>query len=67
MPPFLGRTRRGRNIVLTLSQHDAAQAVTWANGLRAAEQISGYGLAPTTLEDAYLGLTSSAPEDADPS
>lgn len=66
-PRFLRRTRRGRNIVLTLSEQDAARAVAWANSLRAAEQISGYGLAPTTLEDAYLGLTSPTPDDADPS
>lgn len=64
-PPFGRRMRRGRNIVLTLAEQDASQAVTWANRLRATEQISGYGLAPTTLEDAYLGLTSSTPDDAE--
>ena len=67
VPHFLRRTRRGRNIVLTLPEQDAAQAVTWANSLRAAEKISGYGLAPTTLEDAYLALTSPTPDGADAS
>lgn len=59
-PHFLRRSRRGRNIVLTVTEHDAAQAVAWANRLRAEEKISSYGLAPSTLEDAYLAFTSPA-------
>ncbi|HLS49468.1 MAG TPA: ABC transporter ATP-binding protein [Actinomycetaceae bacterium] len=52
------QVRVGRRVLLTVPASDAAQAVTWATGLREAERIDGYSLAPATLEDAYLALTS---------
>lgn len=57
-PPFASRVRRGRNLVLTLSSDFAGDAVTWAHQLKLTEQITGFALAPTSLEDAYLAYTS---------
>lgn len=49
--------RVGRRILLTVPADEASRAVSWATSLRAAEHIDGYSLAPATLEDAYLALT----------
>ena len=57
-PPIRSQARRGRHLILTFASQHAGQAVEWANSLRATEQINGYGLAPTSLEDAYLAYTS---------
>lgn len=56
------RTRIGRRVLLTIPQTNAAQGVTWAAELRSQERIESYSLTPTTLEDAYLALTSDAAE-----
>ncbi|WP_324649843.1 ABC transporter ATP-binding protein [Georgenia sp. H159] len=56
--PSVRRTvRAGRRLLLTVPAHEAADAVTWATALRDAGRIDGYSLAPATLEDAYLALT----------
>jgi ABC-2 type transport system ATP-binding protein len=57
-PPVVAQARRGRNLILTLASVHAAQAVKWANALRSAELIDSYSLTPSSLEDAYLALTS---------
>ena len=49
--------RTGRRVLLTVPATQAAQAVTWATGLRDQGRLDGYALGPTTLEDAYLALT----------
>lgn len=51
-------TRAGRRTLLSLSADDAAAAVNWANHLRKTDAIDGYSLAPVTLEDTYLAVTS---------
>ena len=45
-------------MLLTVPAGQAAPAVTWATSMRDADRIEGYSLAPATLEDAYLALTS---------
>ncbi|MPV35687.1 ABC transporter ATP-binding protein [Georgenia subflava] len=60
----LRRTRAGRRVLLTIPTDQAAAAVTWAGALRERERIDGYSLGPATLEDAYLSLTSPAPDGA---
>src|SRR5690625_2162943 len=57
-PPVVAHARRGRNLILTLAAVHAAQAVKWANTLRSAGLIDGYSLTPSSLENAYLALTS---------
>ncbi len=52
------RIRVGRRVLLTIAAADAADAVAWATSLRGRGRIEGYALAPVTLEDAYLELTS---------
>ncbi len=60
----LRQVRTGRRVLLTVPAAQAAPAVTWATALRDAASIDGYALAPATLEDAYLGLTSPDTDDA---
>jgi len=61
-PVTVHRTvRAGRRTLLTVPAAQAAAAVTWATALREAGTVEGYSLAPATLEDAYLALTS--PDD----
>ncbi|MEE6282688.1 ABC transporter ATP-binding protein [Georgenia sp. MJ170] len=60
----LRHVRAGRRVLLTVPADEAAAAVTWATALRGKDLIDGYVLAPATLEDAYLGLTSAAPDAA---
>ncbi|ROR72177.1 ABC transporter ATP-binding protein [Bogoriella caseilytica] len=55
----LRQLRVGRRLLITVPAEQAASAVAWASGLRDAAQIDSYALAPATLEDAYLALTSS--------
>ncbi|MGC5627830.1 ABC transporter ATP-binding protein [Georgenia sp. Z1344] len=61
---FTRHVRVGRRVLLTIGAHDAERAVAWATALRADGLIDGYTLAPVTLEDAYLGLTSANHDDA---
>ncbi|MGP9583351.1 MULTISPECIES: ABC transporter ATP-binding protein [unclassified Brachybacterium] len=56
--PALRRVRTGRRTLITLPAADAATAVAWASAQHAAHRIEGFSMAPTTLEDAYLALTS---------
>lgn len=53
------RVRAGRRVLLTIPAAQAATAVTWAGGLHERDVVDGYSLSPATLEDAYLGLTTS--------
>lgn len=53
------RVRAGRRVLLTVPAIDAATAVAWVTELRAVGQLEGFALAPATLEDAYLALTTS--------
>lgn len=62
-PPALRRVRSGRRTLLTVAADEATTAVAWATAQNAAGRIEGFSLAPATLEDAYLALTShSSPE-----
>ncbi len=61
----LRQVRTGRRVLLTVPAGQAAPAVTWATTLRDESLIDGYSLAPATLEDAYLGLTSPDTDAAD--
>jgi ABC-2 type transport system ATP-binding protein len=56
--------RTGRRVLVTVPAAEAAPAVTWATRLRDQGRLDGFALGPTTLEDAYLALTSRESEDA---
>ena len=58
--------RTGRRVLLTVPASDAAAAVTWATTLRDQNRLDGYSLGPSTLEDAYLSLTSYQGDDSMP-
>lgn len=58
--------RAGRRVLLTVSASEAAPAVTWATALHDQGRIDGYSLGPSTLEDAYLSLTSHQGDDSMP-
>ena len=62
-PPvaLMRRVRVARRVLLTIAADDAAAAVAWATSLRSHGRIEGYALAPVTLEDAYLEVTSPPP------
>lgn len=66
--PVRRRVRTGRRTLLTVAASDAARCVDWATAQRARDLIAGFTLAPATLEDAYLALTSqdAAGEGPDP-
>jgi ABC-2 type transport system ATP-binding protein len=53
----------GRRRLLTIDAAQAATAVAWSTELRAAGRIEAYGLAPATLEDAYLAVTAATAAD----
>lgn len=57
--PVLRRVRTGRRTLLTVAADKAADVVGWATGLHSNGRIEGFSLAPATLEDAYLALTTS--------
>ncbi|MDM8084820.1 ABC transporter ATP-binding protein [Cellulomonas cellasea] len=61
--PVARRVRTGRRVLLTVPAAQAAAAVAWANGLREKGALDGYALAPATLEDAYLAVTTSESTD----
>ena len=65
-PPSLRRVRVGRRILLTVSAGEAANTVAWATSQNSAGTIEGFSLAPASLEDAYLALTSQPAPDRDP-
>lgn len=63
-PAGVSVTRRvlvGRRVLLTIGADDATDAVGWATTLRRQDRIEGYALAPVTLEDTYLAVTSPPP------
>ncbi|MEV0590381.1 ABC transporter ATP-binding protein [Nonomuraea cavernae] len=62
--PIARRVRAGRRVLLTLGAADAEAAVAWATTLRSDGRIEGYALAPATLEDVYLAVTTSAAASA---
>ncbi len=64
--PVLRQVRVGRRVLLTVPSHAAADAVAWATTLREEGRVDGYSLAPATLEDAYLALTSPEQDDETP-
>lgn len=64
--PVRRRVRTGRRTLLTVAARDAATAVRWATAQRDADRIEGFSLAPATLEDAYLALTSHSEGDTAP-
>lgn len=60
------RVRVGRRVLLTIDADHGTEAVAWATALRQQDRIEGYALAPVTLEDSYLAVTSPAPVTHDP-
>ncbi|MBO3723850.1 ABC transporter ATP-binding protein [Actinomyces bowdenii] len=61
----LQAVRTGRRLLLTIPAADAAACVGWATGQREAGAIETYALSPSTLEDAYLGLTGAPDSEQD--
>ena len=61
--PVTRRVRTGRRVLLTVPAAQAAAAVAWATALREQGALDGYALAPATLEDAYLAVTTSEASD----
>lgn len=61
----LKAVRTGRRLLLTIPAADAAACVEWATGQREAGAIETYALSPSTLEDAYLGLTGAPDSEQD--
>ncbi|BDA63380.1 ABC transporter ATP-binding protein [Actinomyces capricornis] len=61
----LQAVRTGRRLLLTIPAADAAACVEWATGQRESGAIETYALSPSTLEDAYLGLTQAPDSEQD--
>jgi ABC-2 type transport system ATP-binding protein len=55
--------RVGNNLVTTIAEADAPSGITWAAGLIDAGVAEEYALGASTLEDAYIRLTSDIPTD----
>jgi ABC-2 type transport system ATP-binding protein len=55
--------RVGNNLVTTIAEADAPSGITWAAGLIDAGVAEEYALGASTLEDAYIRLTSDMPVD----
>ena len=55
--------RVGNNLVTTIAEADAHSGIAWAAGLIDAGVAEEYALAATSLEDAYIRLTSDIPTD----
>jgi ABC-2 type transport system ATP-binding protein len=66
LPPWAGvSTRVGHNLVTTIAEADASAGIAWAASLIDAGVAEEYALGATTLEDAYIRLTSHMSDDAD--
>lgn len=66
LPPWAGvSTRVGHNLVTTIAETDAGAGIAWAASLIDAGVAEEYALSATTLEDAYIRLTSHMSNDAD--
>lgn len=65
--PVARRVRSGRRVLLTIpaDAERAAAAVAWAAARRDLGHLDGYVLAPATLEDAYLAVTSTTGQSTD--
>jgi len=55
--------RVGNNLVTTIAESDAPSGITWAAGLIDSGVAEEYALGASTLEDAYIRLTSDIPVD----
>jgi ABC-2 type transport system ATP-binding protein len=61
-PPFaLRSTLAGRNLVAVIAEDDAAVGIKWAQQVIADGAAEEYALSATSLEDAYIDLTSRHP------
>jgi ABC-2 type transport system ATP-binding protein len=56
-------TRVGNNLITTVAEARAAAGIAWAAALVDAGVAEEYALGATTLEDAYIRLTSHMSED----
>jgi ABC-2 type transport system ATP-binding protein len=56
-------TRVGNNLITTIAEDHAAAGIAWAASLIDQDVAEEYALAATTLEDAYIRLTSHLSED----
>jgi ABC-2 type transport system ATP-binding protein len=66
LPPWAGpATRVGHNLVTTIAEKDASAGIAWAASLVDAGVAEEYALGATTLEDAYIRLTSHMSGDDD--
>ena len=55
--------RVGNNLVTTIAESDAPSGISWAAGLINSGVAEEYALGASTLEDAYIRLTSDIPVD----
>lgn len=59
LPPWAQLVARvGNNLVTRLAEPDAARGIAWASSLIDGGDAEEYALGATTLEDAYIRLTS---------
>ncbi|HMK98289.1 MAG TPA: ABC transporter ATP-binding protein [Acidimicrobiales bacterium] len=58
-------TRVGHNLITTIAEDEAAAGIEWAKTLIDQGVAEEYALGATTLEDAYIRLTSHLSEDVD--
>ena len=64
LPAWSGPSVRvGNNLVTTIAEADAPSGISWAAGLIDAGVAEEYALGASTLEDAYIRLTSDLPVD----
>ena len=64
LPGWAGSpVRVGNNLVTTIAESDASSGIGWAAGLIDAGVAEEYALGATSLEDAYIRLTSDIPTD----
>jgi ABC-2 type transport system ATP-binding protein len=64
LPAWSGTpVRVGNNLVTTIAEADAPSGISWAAGLIDAGVAEEYALGASTLEDAYIRLTSDLPVD----
>ncbi len=57
--------RAGRRVLLVIAGADAQASVAWAQALREEGVVETYSLAPVTLEDTYLALTSGPSQEGE--
>jgi ABC-2 type transport system ATP-binding protein len=65
LPPWAASpTRVGNNLITTIAEDHAAAGIGWAASLIDRDVAEEYALAATTLEDAYIRLTSHLSDDS---